>query len=180
MLLVAWFLPSRVLSTSKATTSGSTAVSTKCGPHDPAPRSSIDGGDLRNSSNSSSNSSSSSSSSSSSRSWRTKLCRVLLDIDVLGAGLFTAATAVFLVVVNEGGQKRAWRDPVTLGLGFAFLALVAAFLLAEAFVARRPLIPLRLLRMNGVGVFCALQVLLFGARLAVSFCSLYRSELGED
>jgi hypothetical protein len=119
------------------------------GPHDAASHGSIDGGDLSRSGQ------------------RAKLYRVLRDIDVLGAGLFAAATAAFLLVMNVGGQKRAWRDPVTLGLGFAFLALVAAFLLAEAFVARRPLIPLRLLRTNGVGFFCALQVLLFGARLAV-------------
>ncbi|KAI9791588.1 MAG: hypothetical protein M1816_003674 [Peltula sp. TS41687] len=90
----------------------------------------------------------------------------LRDMDFLGIAIFTAATVNFLVVLNLGGEKLPWDHPVIISLVISCLVLFTAFLYTERFLANRPLIPLWLLKVNGVGLLCLVQVLVFLSKAA--------------
>lgn len=90
------------------------------------------------------------------------------DLDFLGAGLFMITITSFLLVFNLGGQRLPWAHPivVSLAVGCGFGGI--AFVWTEAFWAKQPFIPLALMRTNGVGLFCFVQILLMCGRFTVS------------
>ncbi|WBC17269.1 MFS transporter [Micromonospora sp. WMMA1998] len=84
--------------------------------------------------------------------------------DVAGALLVTAGlvTGIYAVVTIERYGATSAR---TLGLGALAVALLAGFVLRQA-TARRPLMPLRILRSRGVAVANVVQVLTVAATFA--------------
>ena len=98
-----------------------------------------------------------------------------LTVDWLGAITFAASITLALSILTMGGKKLPWSDPATVSLFIAAGSSALAFLLVERFVAAKPLISLKLLKTNGVGVFCGLQVLLMASRFGVSVNNLSRS-----
>ena len=99
-----------------------------------------------------------------------KTALTVRDVDFLGAALFTATTTSFLLVLNLG-QNLSLDDPVIISMAVLCAVLGVAFILTEGFLAKRPLIPLRLIRINGVGIFCLVQILSTMARSSVSISS---------
>jgi MFS family permease len=85
-------------------------------------------------------------------------------MDFPGIAIFVSATVNLLVVLNLGGEKLPWDHPIIISLIISSLLLGIAFILTEKFLAKRPLIPLWLLRTNGVGISCLVQVLIFLAK----------------
>ena len=105
----------------------------------------------------------------------------LSDLDFLGLVTFILTMTTFLLIFSLGGRNFPWNHPVILSLVAACMALGIFFVLIQGLIAEKPLIPLRLLRSNGVGVSCLVQILLFVARWAVSmsFIALH-SQNGSD
>jgi EmrB/QacA subfamily drug resistance transporter len=69
-------------------------------------------------------------------------------LDVLGAGILSAALVALLLAISKG-QSWGWAEPKTLGLlAFGVLALIV-FVVVERRVAE-PLIDMRLIKMRGV------------------------------
>jgi EmrB/QacA subfamily drug resistance transporter len=101
-------------------------------------------------------------------------------LDVLGAGLVTAAlmVAVYAVV---GGNAAGWTSAQTLGLLAAAAALLVAFVVREATV-ENPLVPLRLFRLRNLVVSQVVGALWAGAMFASFFLTaLYMQQiLGYD
>ncbi len=79
-------------------------------------------------------------------------------IDALGALTLVSSVTLFLVALSLGGNERAWSDPVVLGTLFGGLGGAVIFVLVEKFVAREPLMPLRVLFKKTPG-FVALTAL---------------------
>lgn len=69
-----------------------------------------------------------------------------VHIDYLGAFLLVGGVSTFLVWVSLGGQQFAWGSGLSLGLVALSAVLVAAAVLVEMYVAREPVIPMRLFR----------------------------------
>jgi hypothetical protein len=88
-------------------------------------------------------------------------------IDILGTITFATSTTAFLLVLHLGGQKLPWGHPIVIVLAIVCFVLGVAFIATER-QAKAPLIPLSLLKSNGVGIFCGVQILLFISRWAVS------------
>jgi hypothetical protein len=74
----------------------------------------------------------------------------LRRIDFLGAILFPISITCGLLVLELIGERMAWTDPLILTLLGASLVSGYCFLLVEAFWAKEPIIPLRLLRNRDV------------------------------
>jgi EmrB/QacA subfamily drug resistance transporter len=70
--------------------------------------------------------------------------RVHHAIDYLGTALLGAALAAIVLATSLGGTSVAWGSPVIVGLGVAFVFLLASFALAER-RASEPVLPPRLL-----------------------------------
>jgi len=97
-------------------------------------------------------------------------------LDVLGAGLVTAALmiAVYAVV---GGNEAGWASTSTLGLLGTAAVLMVAFVAREATV-EHPLVPLRLFRLRNVVVSQVVGVLWAGAMFACFFLTaLYMQQV---
>lgn len=90
------------------------------------------------------------------------------DLDFLGTGLFVITMTNFLLVFNLGGQRLPWTHPIIVSLAAGCGLSGVAFVLTEAFWAKRPLIPLSFMKTKGVGLFCLVQIFLMGGRYAVS------------
>ncbi|WP_346433513.1 MFS transporter [Nonomuraea composti] len=82
-------------------------------------------------------------------------------LDLLGAALGTAGLAALIYGVMRGGGN-GWTSVAVAGPLAGGLVLLALFVAVEARVAKRPIVPLRLLRIRGVAAGSALLVL-FGA-----------------
>ena len=94
----------------------------------------------------------------------TKLSR--MDFSGLIAFILTMAT--FLLALSLGERRVPWNHVLILSLGATCMTFGVLFVLNEGLVAKEPLIPLRLLKKNGVGVFALVQVLVFIGRWSVS------------
>ncbi|KZF26756.1 putative transporter [Xylona heveae TC161] len=88
------------------------------------------------------------------------------DVDFLGVITFVISMVSFLLFLDLGGQKLPWSHPVVIALIAACSVCSLAFVLIEKFWAVKPLIPLWLIRENGVGISCLVQILVFWGRLA--------------
>lgn len=101
----------------------------------------------------------------------------LRDEDFLGGILFTITITIFLLILALGGHRLSWTDPIILSLVATCVISSTVFGMMEGFWARKPLIPLRLMRKHGIDVFCMVQILLFCARLAVSKLKFHQFSL---
>ncbi len=101
--------------------------------------------------------------------------------DALGAALITGALMLGVYTIVKPAAESGWGSPTTLVLAAVSLALVAAFLVREAY-ARTPLIPLRIFRSRNVSGANAIQALLVAGMFSVFFLgTLYlREVLGFD
>jgi len=66
-------------------------------------------------------------------------------IDFLGAIFLFVSIVCGLLVLDMGGQRMPWTDPVVLGLFSAATASLSLFVLVEGLFAKEPIFPLRLL-----------------------------------
>lgn len=69
----------------------------------------------------------------------------LKRIDFLGAIFLSLSIVCGLLVLDLGGQRMSWTDPMVLGLFSASTASLSLFALVEGHVAKEPIFPLRLL-----------------------------------
>ncbi|KAL5313521.1 hypothetical protein ACEPPN_017941 [Leptodophora sp. 'Broadleaf-Isolate-01'] len=69
----------------------------------------------------------------------------LKRIDFLGATFLSLSIVCGLLVLDLGGQRMPWTDPMVLGLFSASTASLSLFVLVEGFFAKEPIFPLRLL-----------------------------------
>lgn len=90
------------------------------------------------------------------------------DFDWRGAITFAASITLLFMMSDFGKKEVPWSHPIAISVTVAGIVSILAFLLTEGFWAKKPLIPLRLLRTNGTGAFCVVQVLLLAARFSVS------------
>ena len=91
----------------------------------------------------------------------------LRRIDFLGAISLASTIVSFLLIVDLGGQKLSWKSPL-IGVIFAIAAFCGiVFIIDEAYVAREPIFPLRLLVHRDVMSAYLLQALQSGAQFAV-------------
>jgi EmrB/QacA subfamily drug resistance transporter len=94
-------------------------------------------------------------------------------LDVLGAALFAAATAGFILICVWGGRRYPWGSPEMLALAALTGALALALVLRERRAAD-PIVPLELLRTRAVAIACAALFLTTAALFAVNvFVPLY-------
>ena len=101
--------------------------------------------------------------------------------DVLGAALITAALMLGVYTIVKPAADDGWGAPLTIALGAASLALIAAFVAREA-KARTPLVPLRIFRNRNVSGANVIQALFIAAMFGMFFLgSLYLERvLGYD
>jgi EmrB/QacA subfamily drug resistance transporter len=101
--------------------------------------------------------------------------------DAIGAVLITSALMLGVYTIVKPAAEDGWGAPLTLGLGAASLALLAAFIAREA-TARTPLIPLRIFRSRNVSGANAIQALFVAGMFGMFFLgSLYLERvLGYD
>ena len=91
----------------------------------------------------------------------------LRRIDFLGAISLASAIVSFLLIVDLGGGKLSWKSSLIWAI-FAIAAFCGiVFILNEAYVAREPIFPLRLLVHRDVMSAYLLQALQSGAQYAV-------------
>ena len=69
----------------------------------------------------------------------------LRRVDFLGAFFLSASITCGLLVLELGGQRMPWTHPMVLGMLGTSLVTGNLFLLTEAFWAKEPIFPLRLL-----------------------------------
>jgi EmrB/QacA subfamily drug resistance transporter len=101
--------------------------------------------------------------------------------DALGAVLITSALMLGVYTIVKPAADDGLGAPLTLGLGAASLALIAAFIAREA-TAKTPLVPLRIFRNRNVSGANAIQALFVAGMFGVFFLgSLYMERvLGYD
>jgi EmrB/QacA subfamily drug resistance transporter len=106
------------------------------------------------------------------------LTRRQVRIDVLGAGLLTAAVSGVVLVTTWGGSEYAWGSPLIVGLSVASAVLLGLFVIAER-RAVEPVLPLRLFRDSifsvSSGISLLVGVAMFGA---ISFLPLFMQVAG--
>jgi EmrB/QacA subfamily drug resistance transporter len=84
-------------------------------------------------------------------------------VDAVGAGLLAAAVSAIVLITAWGGDRYDWASPVIVGLAFAAVILVTAFVWQERRVPE-PVLPLRLF---GERVFVVVSAGLFVATLSL-------------
>ncbi|KAH7024950.1 major facilitator superfamily domain-containing protein [Microdochium trichocladiopsis] len=81
-------------------------------------------------------------------------------IDYLGILLSSSATIFLLVPISGGGSTFAWSSPLTIILLVLGVGCLASFVAVEAWLAKIPILPMRLFRMWTPTVVMALSFLL--------------------
>ena len=101
--------------------------------------------------------------------------------DIPGAVLITSSLMLGVYTIVKPAADDGWGAPMTLGLGAASLALLAAFVAREA-TARTPLVPLRIFRNRNVSGANVIQALFVAGIFGMFFLgSLYMERvLGYD
>lgn len=89
------------------------------------------------------------------------------NLDVLGLFFFTISITAFMFLCRSVAED-SWLNPLTLGSWVVFMISAIAFAFNERAWATDPLIPLWLLRTNGVGVTCLAHALATMSCYAVS------------
>ena len=80
------------------------------------------------------------------RTLRLPVIKREVHIDYLGASLLVGGVSTFLVWVSLGGQQFGWVSALSAGLLVASVVLIAAAVYVEVYVAKEPVIPMRLFR----------------------------------
>jgi EmrB/QacA subfamily drug resistance transporter len=95
-----------------------------------------------------------------------------VHIDYLGATLLMSGVSLLLVWVSLAGNQFAWASTTSLVLVVAGLAVIIGAVVVEAYVAKDPIIPLRLFRDRTTALATAASVLIgvamFGATVYLS------------
>ncbi|KAL1683178.1 major facilitator superfamily domain-containing protein [Schizophyllum commune] len=78
--------------------------------------------------------------------YRTEMKR----LDVLGALFMVASIACFVLPVSLAGSYWAWNAPVTIALFVVSAVSLALYFVVEFYVAKEPIIPLRLMKNGGL------------------------------
>jgi EmrB/QacA subfamily drug resistance transporter len=95
-----------------------------------------------------------------------------VSIDYLGATLIVGGVSILLVWVSLAGQQFDWVSLTTALMVFGGVAIIAAALYVEAYVAVEPIIPLRLFKDRTTSLATAASVLIgvsmFGATVYLS------------
>ncbi|KAH7033705.1 major facilitator superfamily domain-containing protein [Microdochium trichocladiopsis] len=79
-----------------------------------------------------------------------KNTKSLARIDFLGALLLACSILALLIPLELGGQKLPWTHPLIFGLFGLGIVLMLAFVCAEQYLAKEPILPLRLFRNRDV------------------------------
>ncbi|CAL5869948.1 uncharacterized protein PFLUO_LOCUS4181 [Penicillium psychrofluorescens] len=93
----------------------------------------------------------------------------LRQVDFLGLALLGTAILAITVLLDQGGKSFPWRSWVTLFMGAGGIALLVAFTLVEAYVARDPIFDLRILRRPNVSISYLIGFLQITAQLGMMF-----------
>ena len=92
---------------------------------------------------------------------------LLRNMDWLGAILSAIGITTGLGAISLGGRKLPWSHPLIILALTGCLISAAFFMLTERYHARFPLLPPKLIKHNGIGLICVIQVLLCAARFGV-------------
>lgn len=90
----------------------------------------------------------------------------IYHFDFTGLLLLTLSLSSLLWVLDAGSRKLTW-DVYDGVRSLVCLALFVAYFVFEGFWAKEPLTPLWLIKKNGIGLLCLVQIFLFWGRLAV-------------
>ncbi|KAJ5602221.1 hypothetical protein N7510_011755 [Penicillium lagena] len=93
----------------------------------------------------------------------------LRQVDFLGSALLGTAILAITILLDQGGKSFSWRSWVTLFMGGGGIALLVAFTLVEAYVARDPIFDLRILRRPNVSLSYLIGFLQITAQLGMMF-----------
>lgn len=93
----------------------------------------------------------------------------LKRVDFLGTVLLGAAIIAVTGLLDQGGKSFPWRSWITAAMAGVGCSLLLAFVLVEAYVAREPIFPLRILRRPNVATSYLISTLQITAQLAMMF-----------
>lgn len=86
----------------------------------------------------------------------------------MGAVLLAGAVVCFMLVLDLGGQKLPWKGPAVLTLIALSAFLGILFVLVEAYWAKEPVFPIRLMLHRDVLISYLIAGLQIGAQTGVS------------
>lgn len=90
----------------------------------------------------------------------------LYHFDLTGLLLLTMSLSSLLWVLDAGGRKLTW-DVYDGARLLVCVALFISYFVVEGYWAKEPLTPLWLIKKNGIGLLCLVQIFMFWGRLAV-------------
>ena len=95
------------------------------------------------------------------------------DVDYAGIGLFAGGISTFILALEFGKDRFGWKSPIVISLAVASFIFIVAFVLAEKYTKRRPMVSSGLLSAPGIKTAYLIQILLFTATYNVSLQSSY-------
>lgn len=93
----------------------------------------------------------------------------LARVDFLGTGLLGSSIVALTLLLDQGGKSFAWSSWWSALFGGGGVALLIAFVLVEAYVAREPIFNLRILRRTNVSAAYIIGALQITAQLGMLF-----------
>lgn len=93
----------------------------------------------------------------------------LKRIDFLGTSLLGSSIIAITALLDQGGKSFPWRSWLTVFMAGGGGLLLLAFVLVEAYVAKDPIFPLRILRRPNVATSYLISVLQITAQLGMMF-----------
>lgn len=98
-----------------------------------------------------------------------RVCRAyrVSDFDFVGLVLLIASVSSAMAVLEIGGSRASWTNPLVISLDVGAIVLGSAFVTTELRVARSPLVRLSLLRYRGVAAAVVCNALTMGAYVMV-------------
>lgn len=91
------------------------------------------------------------------------LLRRLRELDLVGAGLLTAAITCLLLVLQWGGKRYSWGHGLIVGLLVVFTLLMAVFVGTQIWFGEQAVLPPRIIKQRTVAAASVFQVFLGGA-----------------
>lgn len=93
----------------------------------------------------------------------------LKRIDFLGTALLGTSVMSVTALLDQGGKSFPWRSWITVFMAGGGLLLLLTFVLVEAYVAKDPILPLRILRRPNVAISYLISSLQTTAQLGLMF-----------
>jgi len=93
----------------------------------------------------------------------------LKHVDFLGTALLGSSIIAITGLLDQGGKSFPWRSWITIVMAGGGLLLLLAFVLVEAYVAKEPIFPLRILRRPNVATSYLIATLQITAQLGMMF-----------